>query len=289
VRSLLLTVPIPDLALKLPQTVKDYDDFNAEQAKAMAEWAQSDSRVVGIVVWPWVDFLPMPAAAGMNIGLKSLSNASATWNIIGKEILASPPVAPAACGLRPPLSPPLSPPVVPRPVVGPGLRIMTSWDANDTAQAGWTSFIFGRGEYEAGNPCADVDFREIHGTRCHLDTLRSMAVRKEQTGMSSFWGPVCGSPSCGGAVKVNLTNFGTHLPTSGVLSADGASYIDDTLLSLKPFIENGTIDGIFLEDEMTCDLGYPLNGWAFEICESLLHSKLVEARPGPLVLYRHRC
>ena len=61
-RSLLLTVPIPDLALKLPQTVKDYDDFNAEQAKAMAEWAQSDSRVVGIVVWPWVDFLPMPAA-----------------------------------------------------------------------------------------------------------------------------------------------------------------------------------------------------------------------------------
>ena len=147
---------------------------------------------------------------------------------------------------------------------------MTNWDANTTAQAGWSSFIFGRGPYETDNPCADASFRYDHGTRCHLDTLRTMAIRKMHTGMPSIWGPVCDSPSCGGAVKVNLSNAGSKAPTSGVLTADGASFIDDKLLALRPFIDNGTIVGIFLEDELTCNLGYPLNGWAFEICKYCL-------------------
>jgi hypothetical protein len=239
----------------------DYDTFNAEQALAIADWAHSDDRVVGIVVWPWATFLQMPYFAGTNVGLQSFSNATATWESIGKAIVSSPPGSPAACGLPPPLSPPVPPPLVPRQVVNNGLGIMTNWDANASAQTGWTSFVFGRGDYDIDNPCGDVDFRYDHAMRCHFDTLQNMAIRKDKYNISSMWGPVCPGPACEG-LRVNLT------ARSGILSDEGARAMDDVLLSLQPYVQNGTISGVFLEDEMTCERGYdPKQGPKSQNCE----------------------
>ena len=44
--------------------------------------------VVGIVIWPWSEFMPCSGYPGVNVGLQALTNATAAWAVVGKKIMA---------------------------------------------------------------------------------------------------------------------------------------------------------------------------------------------------------
>ena len=246
-------------------TLDQYDVFNVEQADAISSWAARDARVIGIVVWPWAEWLDVNYYPGTNAGLKTMPRAVAAWKEIGRRILSAP-EPPHSC--RAPSSPPSPypppPPPTARQVVRPGLRFITNFDSNASAQAGWTSFVVGCGPPAANDPCAQNSYRNSHLMKCHLKGLQEAAVTKQTLNVStmfsfqSLWGDF---------VPINHTGKdGKRDPIGvGTLSTDAAHSIDDFLVSLQPFVANGTITGIFIGDERTCEAGYQTHPWAFDI------------------------
>ena len=111
---------LPDMGGRPCWSLKQYDDFNAENAKNYYAWAASDPRVIGIVIWPWGGvtgngYLPIAggAYAGVDVMLspKVQPNATATWAAIGEKIRKGQ-GQPKMAAVPPPPPPPPLPTVV---------------------------------------------------------------------------------------------------------------------------------------------------------------------------------
>eukprot|EP01051_Picozoa_sp_SAG22_P000250 SAG22_NODE_5_length_41775_cov_111.520971_13_plen_1400_part_00 len=270
-------------------TLAQYDAFNVEQADAISRWAARDGRVIGIVVWPWAEWLDVNYYPGMNAGLKTMPHAVAAWKEIGHRILSAPEPPPSCRAPSSPPSPyPPPPPPTARQVVQPGLRFITNFDSNASAQAGWTSFLLDFGPPAAEDPCAQNSYRNAHLMKCHLKGLQEVAVTKQTLNIStmfsfqSLWGDLVAINHTGKDGKPDPIGVGT-------LSPDAAHTIDDLLVSLQPFVNNGTITGIFIDDERTCYVGYQSHPWAFDIYINHTTSRIRALLGNRVLVYVNDC